>query len=160
MDTALLESHGITQAEVELYYKDWAAAVARGEAARLLRVVAMSKRMHAAGLTPLGAKGGKTVSRTPLSDLSEAEQAGLRAVGLTWEEYMVIRGTREMLGLCVRQSVYDRLLRMCFLKKARALSDDREACQLFIAQKIRAIARKELARASEALLGEGRGGED
>jgi len=148
---ALLQSHSLEPGDLRdgLYYCDAAArgVVARGdetEARRLLRVIAVNKQLLSHGLDPLGECTGLPSAGVLLS---EDEQALVDKAGLSAAEFEAIRGDGDtlILGLPVKRSLYRRLVQQCDTKKRRAAeADTEEACQRFIAKKMKALASAEL----------------
>jgi hypothetical protein len=148
---ALLQSHALEPGDLRdgLYYCDAAARaiMARGdeaEARRLVRVIAVNKQLLSHGLDPLGECTGLPSSLS--QSLSEEERALVDKAGLSAAEFEAIRGDGDthIMGLPVKRSLYRRLVQQCTTKKRRAAEDTEEACQRFIAKKMKALASAEL----------------
>ena len=140
----LLESHSLESSDLAegLYYENAACIMERGDEAevnRLLRVIATNKRLLAHGLEPLGCSTAPTPQ--PCALVGKA--------GLSAEEYEAIRGEGgSIMGLSVKAPLYRRLVEQCSTKRARQVEGDEEACQRFIAKKMKALASAELLKLS------------
>ena len=132
------------------------------EMERFIRVMATNRLMEQHGLQPLVADDQGTAEKRPAwkerpketqeesMTLSPAEEEAMHAVGLTREQYAVLRGSSgQILGLQFSASMYHRLLAKCKSKQAKRLANDREACKRFIMPKIRDLAIRQLGKSQK-----------
>ena len=154
MNDALLEAHGLTQADLDLAAL---AKVSPGDEEGLMRVIRMAvtnRELRKHGGTPLtlSEKEEKEEGRPPpplLGDLgthlgltADEREALARIPGMTLELYLAIRGRYgTLMGLRLSEDAFARARRVCHNKGALRLRDDPDASRAYLAERLCTIAR-------------------
>ena len=122
---------------------------------RLVRLAITNRELRRHGLPPLllqvpqreeeeeeeDAASAAVLAALPVATLSEAEEAGLRDVGLSEEQYHPLRGTYgSVLGLQLNPKAFKAAMAACRTKRALACLHDESASRAHLRLSLRRLA--------------------